>query len=59
MVVALPSRRHLVRLALPAQETHSWAATQRVKARLHGSSRLINAVESTEVNRVNSSFQRK
>ena len=30
-----------------------------VKARLHGSPRLINAVESTKVNRVNSSFQRK
>ena len=30
-----------------------------LKARLHGSPRLINAVESTKVNRVNSSFQRK
>ena len=30
-----------------------------VKARLQGSPRLINAVESTKVNRVNSSFQRK
>ena len=30
-----------------------------LKARLHGSARLINAVESTKVNRVNSSFQRK
>ena len=30
-----------------------------IKARLHGSPRVINAVESTEVNRVNSSFQRK
>jgi len=30
-----------------------------IKARLHGSPRLINAVESTKVNRVNSSFQRK
>ena len=29
------------------------------KARLHGSPRLINAVESTKVNSVNSSFQRK
>ena len=29
------------------------------KARLHGSPRLINAVESTKVKRVNSSFQRK
>ena len=29
------------------------------KARLHGSPRLINAVESTKENRVNSSFQRK
>jgi hypothetical protein len=29
------------------------------KARLHGSPRLINTVESTKVNRVNSSFQRK
>ena len=32
---------------------------QAFKARLHGSPRLINAVESTKVNRVNSSFQRK
>ena len=30
-----------------------------IKERLHGSPRLINAVESTKVNRVNSSFQRK
>ena len=30
-----------------------------LKARSHGSPRLINAVESTKVNRVNSSFQRK
>jgi len=30
-----------------------------VKARLHGSPRLINTVESTKVNRVSSSFQRK
>ena len=30
-----------------------------VMARLHGSPRLINTVESTKVNRVNSSFQRK
>jgi hypothetical protein len=30
-----------------------------VKERLHGSPRLINTVESTKVNRVNSSFQRK
>jgi hypothetical protein len=30
-----------------------------LKARLHGSPGLINAVESTKVNRVNSSFQRK
>ena len=30
-----------------------------LKARLHGSPRLINPVESTKVNRVNSSFQRK
>ena len=29
-----------------------------IKARLHGSPRLINAVESTKVNRVNTSFQR-
>ena len=29
-----------------------------LKARLHGSPRVINAVESTKVNRVNSSFQR-
>jgi UDP-N-acetyl-D-mannosaminuronic acid transferase (WecB/TagA/CpsF family) len=32
---------------------------QQLKARLHGSPRLINAVESTKVNRVNSSFQRR
>ena len=31
----------------------------RIKARLHGSPRLINTVESTKVNRVNSFFQRK
>ena len=31
----------------------------KLMARLHGSPRLINAVESTKVNRVNSSFQRK
>jgi hypothetical protein len=30
-----------------------------IKARLHGSPRLIITVESTKVNRVNSSFQRK
>ena len=30
-----------------------------IKARLHGSPRLISAVESTKVSRVNSSFQRK
>jgi len=36
-------------------ETH---ATD-LKVRLHGSPRLINTVESTKVNRVNSSFQRK
>ena len=30
-----------------------------LKARLHGSPRLMNAVESTKVNRVNSSSQRK
>jgi len=32
---------------------------QDVKAPLHGSPRLIKVVESTKVNRVNSSFQRK
>ena len=32
---------------------------QSLKARLHRSPRLINTVESTKVNRVNSSFQRK
>jgi hypothetical protein len=31
----------------------------RLKARLHGSPRLINAVESTIVNRVNSSFSKE
>jgi hypothetical protein len=31
----------------------------KLKARLHGSPRLISTVESTKVNRVNSSFQRK
>ena len=30
-----------------------------LKARLHGSPSLINVVESTKVNRVNGSFQRK
>ena len=34
-------------------------STLSLKARLHGSPRLINAVESTKVNSVNSSFQRK
>ena len=33
--------------------------TMTLKARLHGSPRLINTVESTKVNRVNSSFRRK
>ena len=33
--------------------------TARIKSRLHGSPRLINAVESTKANRENSSFQRK
>ena len=34
-------------------------AVHSIKARLHGFPRLINTVESTKVNRVNSSFQRK
>ena len=40
-------------------EPHLLNIPRNLKARLHGSPRLINAVESTKVNRVNSSFQRK
>jgi hypothetical protein len=46
--------------------SHAWEpvcmfarTTLSLRARLHGSPRLINAVGSTKVNRVNSSFQRK
>ena len=57
---------YFARIRFHCNHSHAWEpvcmfarTTLSLKARLHGSPRLINAVGSTKVNRVNSSFQRK
>jgi hypothetical protein len=37
--------------------SNTFSSTKSFKARLHGSISLINAIESTKLNRVNSTFQ--
>ena len=61
--IVLPLGLGYVLLAVLRKAAACWLTVVQsvvnVKARLHGSPRLINAVDSTKVNRVNSSFQRK